>query len=113
MFEPVEVNDILISVIAGALVVLFGALYALALALGRLNGSKVLIGLAYGFFALLAVAALILADALRLTGFWQMVTAVIVAGYLLAPHAIWKLCAGTHPERLASRAMQATGEIHE
>ena len=113
MFEPVELNDILISAIAGALVVLFGALYALAFAFGRLNDSKGLTGLAYGFFALLAIAALILADALRLTGFWQLVTAVILAGYLLAPHAIWKLCAGTHPERLAGRAMHATGEIHE
>jgi ABC-type glycerol-3-phosphate transport system permease component len=113
MFEPVELNNILISVIAGALVVLFGALYALTFAFGRLTGRIVLTGLAYGFFALLAVAVLILADALRLTGFWQLITAVILGGYLLAPHAIWKLCAGTHPEQPVDRAMQATGEIHE
>lgn len=103
MFEPVELNDILVSVIAGALVVLFGALYALAFALGRLNCSKVLTRLGYGFFVLLTIAALILADKLRLTGFWQMVTVLILAGYLLAPHAIWHLCVGTHPERPPGR----------
>jgi hypothetical protein len=42
-----------------------------------------------------------------------VVTAVILAGYLLAPHAIWKLCAGTHPERLKGPATQAKGDIHE
>jgi hypothetical protein len=113
MFEPVEIDDILISVIAGALVVLFGALYALGFAFGRLSGSKVVTRAAYGFFALLVVAALVLADALRLTGAWQMVTVVILVGYLAAPHGIWKLCVGTHPEPIAGRAMQVTGEIHE
>jgi ABC-type glycerol-3-phosphate transport system permease component len=113
MFEPVDLNDILISVIAGALVVLFGALYALAFALGRLSGRRDLVCLGYGFFALLVVAALTLADALHLTGIWQVVTAVILAGYLLAPHAIWKLCAGTHPERLKGPVTQAKGDIHE
>ena len=111
MFEPVEIDDILISVIAGALVVLFGALYALAFALGRLNDSQTLTRVAYGFFVLLAVAALILADALHLTGWWQLITVTILAGYLLAPHGIWKLCAGTHPQRLVAGAMQATGNI--
>ena len=113
MFEPVELNDILISVIAGALVVVFGALYALTFAFGRLTGRKILTASAYGFFTLLAIAVLVLADALRLTGLWLLITAVILAGYLLAPHAIWKLCAGTHPEQPVDRAIQATGEIHE
>jgi len=111
MFEPVELDDILISAMAGAMVVLFGALYALVFALGRLNGSKTLTVLAYTFYALLAVAALVLADKLRLTGIWQTVTAVILTGYLLAPHAIWKLCVGTHPDGPVDR--HATGEIHE
>lgn len=103
MFEPVEINDILISVMAGALVVMFGAMYAMAFAVGRLNGSKNLTRMAYGFFALLAMAALVLADTLHLTGIWQIVTVVILAGYLLAPHAIWKLCVGTHPDRPVGR----------
>jgi hypothetical protein len=113
MFEPVELDDILISVIAGAMVVMFGALYALAFAIGRLSGNKSLARLAYGFYAMLAVAALILADTLHLTGSWQIITVVILAGYLLAPHAIWKLCVGSHPERPTGRSVQVTGEIHE
>jgi ABC-type glycerol-3-phosphate transport system permease component len=103
MFEPVEINDILISVMAGALVVMFGALYALAFAIGRLHGSRIIVRLAYLFFAMLVVSALTLAATLHLTGIWQIVTAVILAGYLLAPHAIWKLCVGTHPDRPVGR----------
>jgi hypothetical protein len=113
MFEPVELNDIMISVIAGASVVLFGALYALIFALGRLSGNESLARAAYVFFAMLAVAALVLADTLHLTGFWQLITLVILGGYLFAPHAIWKLCVGTHPERPSSREASASGEIHE
>jgi hypothetical protein len=113
MFVPVDLNDILISVIAGALVVLFGALYALAFAFGRLIPSSLLSRMAYGFFAMLAIAALVLADALHLTGYWQLITFTILGGYLLAPHAIWKLCVGTHPERLPRRTASASGEIDE
>jgi hypothetical protein len=39
---------------------------------------------------------LILARALNLTGLWQIVTATLLLGYLLAPRAIWRLSVGTH-----------------
>ena len=45
MFEPVELKDLLVAVIAGAMVVLFGALYALTFAMGKLNNKRWLIGL--------------------------------------------------------------------
>ena len=112
MLEPVELDDILISVIAGALVVMFGALYAMAFAIGRLSGSRFLSYLAFGFFAMLAVAVLVLANALHLTGYWQSITVMMLVGYLLAPYAIWKLCIGTHPERITVREVSVTGELH-
>jgi hypothetical protein len=115
MFEPVELNNILIAGIAGALVVLFGALYALAFALGRLNRMPWLTGLAYLFFALLTVSVFVLANTLNLNGIWQAVTATLLAGYLMAPHGIWKLCTGTHSGADESPAptLHATGENHE
>jgi hypothetical protein len=94
--EPVAVADIMIAVIAGALVVLMGALYALSFAFGRLWQRSSLLILAYGCFGLLALNVLILARTLHLEGRWQAVTIALLLGYLLAPHAIWRLSVGTH-----------------
>ena len=96
MFEPVELKDLMVAVIAGAMVVLFGALYALTFAMGKLNNKRWLIGIAYGTFAGLGVSVFILAQALNLNGYWHVVTVTMLIGYLLAPQAIWKLSVGTH-----------------
>ncbi len=89
MFEPVELKDLMLAVIAGAMVVLLGALYALAFAMGKLNKKRWLIGIAYGIFAGLSVSVFALAQALNLNGYWHVVTATMLIGYLLAPQAIW------------------------
>ena len=94
--EPVGLNDLLIAVMAGALVVLFGALYALTFAFGRLYGKVSLVLLAYGFFALLAACVFVLASALHLNGFWEMLVVVLLVGYLVAPRLIWRLSLATH-----------------
>jgi multidrug transporter EmrE-like cation transporter len=96
VFEPVELQDLMVAVIAGAMVVVFGALYALAFAMGRLNKKRWLIGIAYSIFAGLGVSVFALAQALNLNGYWHVVTATMLIGYLLAPQAIWKLSVGTH-----------------
>jgi len=97
MLEPVELQDLLIAVIAGALVVLSGALYAFCFALARLRQRRWLMHLAYAAYALLAVMVGLLARALHLNGFWLWLVAAMLIGYLLAPHGIWRLCVGTHP----------------
>ncbi len=94
--DPVGLNDILIAVMAGALVVLFGALYAGALAFGRLYGKAGLVLVAYGFFALLAACVFVLSSALHLTGGWEMLVVLLLGGYLIAPHLIWRLSLATH-----------------
>ncbi len=94
--QPVEVADIMIAVISGALVVLMGALYAVLYAFGRLWKQSTLLWFAYGSFALLAISVLTLARALHLDGTWQVVTYTMLVGYFLAPRAIWRLCVGTH-----------------
>jgi len=96
--EPVGLNDILIAVMAGALVVLFGALYAATFAFGRLYDKAGLVLVAYGFFALLAVCVFVLASALHLTGFWEMLVVVLLVGYLVAPRMIWRLSQATHQQ---------------
>ena len=96
MFEPVEVQDMMIAAMAGALVVMFGAAYAFVFALAKLKGERRLSLLAYICFAGLAVWVFVLASALNMHGFWHIVTATMLLGYLLAPQAIWKLSVGTH-----------------
>lgn len=96
MIDPVEAGDIMRAMIAGALVIMAGAGYALLFAFGRLRSSRRLIAGALLFYALLAGAVLVLADALNLNGYWQVLVAVMLAGYFLAPRWIWSLCEGTH-----------------
>ncbi len=87
---------ILIGALSGAGVVLGGAMYALFFALGKLNGSRVLLCAAWLAYGQLAVSALVLAGALGLDGPWVLVVVAMLVGYLLAPPAIWHLCVGTH-----------------
>lgn len=96
MFEPVDLQNILVSLIAGALVVMFGALYALAFAMGKVNKRPGMLRAAYGAYAALSVSVLVLAYTLNLNGIWWGVTLIMLIGYLLAPQAIWKLSVKTH-----------------
>jgi len=88
--------DLLLSALAGAMVVVSGGLYALFLALGRLRPSRRLAALATGAYVALVAFAFLLAVSLKLTPAWYAVIAVMLAGYWLAPKAIWHLTAATH-----------------
>ena len=96
MIDPVGTQHIMAAAIAGALIILFGALYALFFALARLRARPGLMLSAYAAYALLVVAVVVLTVTLNLTGPWQVVAAVMVVGYFVAPRLIWRLCAGTH-----------------
>lgn len=94
--QALEVNSILLATMAGALVVLAGALYAAVYAIGRLAGNPALIKLSYLFYLVLVVSVLVLARTLNFSGIWNVVTVVMLVGYLLAPQGIWRLCVATH-----------------
>ena len=96
--EPVSVSDLFLAIVSGALLVLCGALYALAYAFGRLLGKRPLVLLAYAAFAALVACAYVLIGALHLTGAWQALAIVLLAGYLFAPRWIWRLTAATHDD---------------
>lgn len=91
--------DLLLSVIAGALIVVCGGLYALLLAFARLRASKRLARLAIAAYLALAAFTFILAASLELARGWYAVIAAMLIGYWLAPKAIWHLSAATHPPR--------------
>ena len=90
---------LLLGALSGAMIVITGGLYALLFALGRLRNSRELGYCAYVAYAILVVFSLSLLHALRLEGAWTVLVIIMLAGYFLAPKAIWHLCAGTHGER--------------
>ncbi|HCI53102.1 MAG TPA: hypothetical protein DE312_07290 [Gallionella sp.] len=98
MIEPASLGNFFTIFFTSAMVIMLGALYALLFAFSRLRGDKRLMPLAYLSYAGLLIAALFLADAANLLKhpFWATIVAFMLGGYLLAPHAIWHLCVGTH-----------------
>ena len=83
------------AVIAGALVVVFGAVYAACFAFGRMFRSFILLRVAYVCFALLVVAVYVLATSLQLGGIWNVLMVALLVGYFVAPRMIWRLTEAT------------------
>lgn len=98
MVEPVVAQYILLSAMAGAMVVLFGAVYAMFFAWSKIKKDHRYMFAAYAAYAVFAVFAMIMTFTLHLTGFWYLVVAVMLVGYWLAPYGIWHLCVATHSE---------------
>lgn len=98
MIEPVKMADFFVTFFSAASVIVCGALYALLFAYSRIKHVPRLMPLAYAAYALLFVSVVVLANVANLFGspFWVCVVILMLAGYLLAPHAIWHLCVGTH-----------------
>lgn len=96
MIEPVEVQRFVLASLSAGAVVLFGACYAVFLALSRLNGFTVLGHLSNLSYAALAASVVSLAWFLRLDGAWLALVACLLAGYFAAPRFIWRLSVATH-----------------
>ena len=96
MIEPVDLDDFFISFFSSAMVILMGALYALLFTFAKRLQRPLLMLAAYLSYCLLTVNVVLLSNALHLNGYWQVIAWVMLGGYLLAPHAIWYLCEGTH-----------------
>ncbi len=98
MIEPVALQDFFITFFSAAMVILMGGLYALLFAYARVKSRPRLIPLAYLAYLGLFVSVLVLALAANLfnSSFWTVIVFLMLIGYLLAPHAIWHLCVGTH-----------------
>lgn len=110
MIEPVHLANFFAVFFSAASVILFGAAYALLFAWSRVKARPGLMPLAYAAYAGLFVSVLVLAFAANLLnhGFWTFIVLLMLVGYLVAPHAIWKLCVGTHDEE---RADGADGQV--
>ena len=98
MIEPVILADFFTVFFTSAMVILLGAIYALLFAFSRLKRMPRLMPAAYAAYSGLFISAVVLARATHLFNnpWWATMVVLMLAGYLLAPHAIWHLCTGTH-----------------
>ncbi|MCY3566294.1 MAG: hypothetical protein OXH27_08945 [Gammaproteobacteria bacterium] len=96
MIDPVDVQRIVLATLAAGAAVLFGACYAIFLALSRLRDLAVLRRLSNLSYLALAVSVLALAWYLRLAGGWLALVVILLVGYYLAPRFIWRLSVATH-----------------
>lgn len=98
MLEPVALQNFFITFFSAAMVIMTGGLYALLFAYARIKRRPSLMWTAYASYAGLVTSVLVLAYAANLfnSTFWITIVALMLVGYLLAPHAIWHLCVGTH-----------------
>jgi hypothetical protein len=98
--EPVALGNFFLLAVSAASVILLGAAYALLFALARLRHLPALMPLAYAAYAGLAVSVLALAYAANLHrgGIWLALVLAMLAGYLFAPHAVFRLCKATHAQ---------------
>jgi uncharacterized membrane protein len=109
MIEPVALKDFFLTFFSAAMVIMAGALYALLFAYARVRGRPRLMPLAYAAYFGLVASVLVLATVANLfaTGFWTFIVVLMLVGYLLAPHAIWHLCVGTHAREHANGESRA------
>jgi hypothetical protein len=105
MIEPVALKDFFITFFSAAMVIMSGGLYALLFAYARVKRRPALMPLAYIAYLGLFVSVLSLAFSANLfnSGFWTVIVLLMLIGYLLAPHAIWHLCVGTHRDEEADK----------
>jgi hypothetical protein len=106
MIEPVALANFFTVFFSAAMVIMSGALYALLFAFSRLKGLPRLLPLAYLAYLCLVVSVAFLAHAANLfhSTFWTVIVGLMLLGYLVAPHAIWHLCVGTHAGEAAEEA---------
>jgi len=89
-------TNLLLGTASGAMIVVSGGLYALFLALGRLRHSRGMRLAAAAAYATMACFVFLLVAQLSLDRVWYIAVFVVLAGYLLAPKAIWRLTEATH-----------------
>lgn len=105
MIEPVLLADFFLTFFSAAMIILTGALYALLFAWSRVYGKPRLMPWAYVSYGALFVCVLVLMQVANMNSpFWITIGILMMVGYLLAPHAIWHLCAATHADEEACPA---------
>lgn len=103
MIEPVALKDFFITFFSSALVIMAGASYALLFAWSKVNANLRIKIAAYCSYIVLLIAVTLLSRAANFSGYWLMLSVVMVVGYFFAPIGIWHLCVKTHADITTSK----------
>lgn len=98
MIEPVALKDFFITFFSSALIIMAGASYALLFAWSKVNSNSRIKVAAYASYLILIISVLELTRAANFSGYWLMISIVMVIGYFFAPIGIWHLCVKTHED---------------
>jgi hypothetical protein len=96
MIEPVALKDFFITFFSSALIIMAGASYALLFAWSKVNVNPRIKIAAWFAYAVLLVSVVELTRAANFSGYWLIISVVMVIGYFFAPIGIWHLCEKTH-----------------
>ncbi len=83
---------------SSALIILAGACYALLFAWSKVNSKRFIKLLAHLSYFVLVIAVVELTQAANFSGYWLLVSIIMVIGYFFAPISIWHLCVKTHDD---------------
>ena len=91
-------NEMILSSISAALIVIFAASYAIFYAFSQLRKKQALLYLSYACFSCLIIATITLVNFLDLTGRWEILMMIMLFGYWITPKIIWHLSVGVNKE---------------
>ena len=96
MIEPVALKDFFITFFSSALIILAGAGYALLFAWSKVSSNACIKLFAYLSYLVLVLSVIELTRVANFSGYWPLISVVMVVGYFFAPIGIWHLCVKTH-----------------
>ena len=106
MIDPVHLSNFFIVFLTSALILLFGAVYALLFTFAKIKGNRNYFYAAYFSYGALSISIFSLAISANVVKhpFWILVVGLMLLGYFFAPQAIWKLCVATHQSELTNKS---------
>lgn len=101
MIEPAQLSNFFTVFFSSALIILFGAVYAIFFAFAKIKNNKIFLVVAYVAYIGLLISVVVLAEAANLAThmFWRSVIGLMIVGYFFAPRLIWNLCIATHNDK--------------
>ncbi|MDP2902034.1 MAG: hypothetical protein Q8N96_02855 [Methylovulum sp.] len=98
MIEPVALKDFFITFFSAALIIMAGASYALLFAWSKVNPKTSIKLAAYSAYLVLAASVAELTQTAHFSGYWLIISIMMLIGYFFAPIGIWHLCVKTHTD---------------
>lgn len=100
MYEAVDIERIAGAALLGSAILVTGLGYAIFLALARLRGAsrlrRIFNGVSLCSYALLVASVIAFSFVMNFTGWWFVLSGLMMCGYFVAPRFIWRLTEDMH-----------------